>query len=411
MTNDIKQRIEQIKNGEVPEGYRYSRAGISPNDWGKGVLSEVLYNEQRVIPKPKEGYWRLGIRSHAKGTFHEYVENPETVDMDELYVVRENDLILNITFAWEHAVALADKDDDGLLVSHRFPTYVFREGQIPIFYKSVAIQKRFKEMLELISPGGAGRNRVMNKKDFLRLPCNIPSSEEQQKIAEILMQCDKVIELYEKEIDELQKLKKIYLKKMFPQKGEKVPEIRFNQFTEPWKQLKVRDVANRYDNLRIPVAAHLRISGTTPYYGANGIQDYVEGFTHEGEFVLVAEDGANDLKNYPVKCVNGRIWVNNHAHVLQGKPETADNQFLAYSINQADIESLLVGGGRAKLNAETLMDIKLTLPSLVEQRTIGLYLKGLDNIIKLHERRLEEKKKYKKSLMQLLLTGIVRVNV
>ena len=55
-----------------------------------------------------------------------------------------------------------------------------------------------------------------------------------------------------------------------------------------WEQRKVSDIANRYDNLRIPVAANLRIPGMTPYYGANGIQDYVDGFTHEGEFVLVA---------------------------------------------------------------------------------------------------------------------------
>lgn len=91
----------------------------------------------------------------------------------------------------------------------------------------------------------------------------------------------------------------------------------------------MENIADRYDNLRIPVAANLRVSGTTPYYGANGIQDYVEGFTHEGEFVLVAEDGANDLKNYPVRCVNGRIWVNNHAHVLQGKQYYCDNYFLS----------------------------------------------------------------------------------
>jgi len=144
-------------------------------------------------------------------------------------------------------------------------------------------------------------------------------------------------------------------------------------------------VSNRFDNLRIPVAANLRIPGTTPYYGANGIQDYVEGFTHEGEFVLVAEDGANDLKNYPVKCVNGRIWVNNHAHVLQSKPEMADNKFLAYSISQADIESLLVGGGRAKLNAEVMMGIELLLPNVQEQVAIGNFLTGIDNLITLHQ--------------------------
>ena len=145
-------------------------------------------------------------------------------------------------------------------------------------------------------------------------------------------------------------------------------------------------MANRFDNLRIPVAANLRIPGTTPYYGANGIQDYVDGFTHDGEFVLVAEDGANDLKNYPVKCVNGRIWVNNHAHVLQSKPDLADNQFLAYSISQADIESLLVGGGRAKLNAEVMMGIELIIPGLQEQAAIGRYLRQLDDLITLHQR-------------------------
>lgn len=225
MTNEIRQKIEQIKNGEIPEGYRYSRAGLCPNDWNKGVLSDVLYNEQRVVPKPQKSYWRIGIRSHAKGTFHERVGNPETIDMDKLYVVKENDLILNITFAWEHAVALADKNDDGLLVSHRFPTYVFREEQNPIFYKNVVAQERFKEMLVLISPGGAGRNRVMSKKDFLRLPCNIPSYEEQQKIAEILMQCDKVIELKKKRIEEEKKLKKWLLRRFFDKKDAQKKKI------------------------------------------------------------------------------------------------------------------------------------------------------------------------------------------
>ena len=162
--------------------------------------------------------------------------------------------------------------------------------------------------------------------------------------------------------------------------------MHYFDFHYSWEQRKVREVTDRYDNLRIPVAASLRVAGTTPYYGANGIQDYVDGYTHDGEFILVAEDGANDLKNYPVKCVKGRIWVNNHAHVLQGKYDCADNQFLAYAISQADIESLLVGGGRAKLNAETLMGIDLLLPNKAEQIRIGKYLAQLDNLITLHQR-------------------------
>lgn len=99
----------------------------------------------------------------------------------------------------------------------------------------------------------------------------------------------------------------------------KVPELRFVGFNDVWSFLSVVQVANRLDNIRVPVTSSERIPGVTPYYGANGIQDFVSGFTHDGEFVLVAEDGANDLSNYPIFFVKGKIWVNNHIHVLQVK--------------------------------------------------------------------------------------------
>ena len=180
----------------------------------------------------------------------------------------------------------------------------------------------------------------------------------------------------------------------------KKPQIRFKGFTDAWEQRKLGEISDRYDNLRIPVAANLRIPGNTPYYGANGIQDYVQGFTHDGEFVLVAEDGANDLKNYPVKYVNGRIWVNNHAHVLQGKYEICDNLFLAYSISIADIEALLVGGGRVKLNAETMVNIIIDLPRKYEQQKLGAFFKKIDNLITLHQRKLDKLKNIKKSMLE-----------
>ena len=233
---------------------------------------------------------------------------------------------------------------------------------------------------------GDGRTNY-NLGDYFELVVPVPSIAEQKKIASYIQKLNRLITLHQRKYDKLTNVKKSMLEKMFPQNGSNAPEIRFKGFTEAWEQRKVREVTDRYDNLRIPVAASLRVAGTTPYYGANGIQDYVDGYTHDGEFILVAEDGANDLKNYPVKCVKGRIWVNNHAHVLQGKYDCADNQFLAYAISQADIESLLVGGGRAKLNAETLMGIDLLLPNKAEQIRIGKYLAQLDNLITLHQRK------------------------
>ena len=246
---------------------------------------------------------------------------------------------------------------------------------------------------------GGGRAKL-NAETLMSIEFRLPCLQEQYRIGEYLSQLDNLITLHQRKLEKLMNVKKSMLEKMFPKQGSKVPEIRFNGFTDDWEQRKVQDVADRFDNLRIPVTANLRVHGTTPYYGANGIQDYVDGFTHDGEFVLVAEDGANDLKNYPVKCVNGRVWVNNHAHVLQGKVRIADNSFLAFAISQSDIESLLVGGGRAKLNAETLMSIEFRLPCLQEQYRIGEYLSQLDNLITLHQRKLEKLKNIKKSMLE-----------
>ena len=73
----------------------------------------------------------------------------------------------------------------------------------------------------------------------------------------------------------------------------------------------------------MPVTASDRTAGQIPYFGANGVQDYVN-----GEFILIAEDGANDLQDYPIHYVHGKVWVNNHAHVIQAINNLSDNIFL-----------------------------------------------------------------------------------
>ena len=258
-------------------------------------------------------------------------------------------------------------------------------------------RKEKENIIATYLQGGQGNLSAQIIKDLM---VDIPSSGEQKKIGDYFTNLNNLITLHQRKFETLKKLKKGFLQKMFPQNGEIVPEIRFPGFTDAWEQRKVFDIANRYDNLRVPVAANLRVKGTTPYYGANGIQDYVLGFTHEGEFILVAEDGANDLQNYPVNYVNGRIWVNNHAHVLQGKESIAHNRFLSYSISKANIESVLVGGGRAKLNAEVMMNLDLMLPSYDEQEKIGKYFSNLDNLITLHQRKLDTLKKLKQGMLQ-----------
>lgn len=224
--------------------------------------------------------------------------------------------------------------------------------------------------------------------------------DEQNKIGDYLASIDYLITLHQRKLEKLKIIKKSMLENLFPQNVEKTPKIRFSGFTEDWEQRKLGEVANRFDSTRVPISENLRVSGNTPYYGANGIQDYVDGYTHDGEYVLIAEDGANDLKNYPIRLVKGRIWVNNHAHVIQGIEKSMNNQFINFAMTQVDFESIVVGCGRAKLNAEQLMNICFKVPNKNEQANIGRLVESLNNLITLHQSKLDKLQKIKKSMLE-----------
>ncbi|WP_416468463.1 restriction endonuclease subunit S [Streptococcus thermophilus] len=239
-------------------------------------------------------------------------------------------------------------------------------------------------------------------KDMVSIKFQLPTIDEQKKLGNFFQTIDSLITLHQHKLDKLKNLKKAYLSEMFPAEGERVPKRRFPGFEGEWEQMRLGDIAERFDNLRVPVASKDRVSGTIPYYGANGIQDYVDGFTHNGEFVLLAEDGANDLKNYPVHYVKGKIWVNNHAHVIQGKEDLIDNQFLLFAVKQIQIEPYLVGGGRAKLNADIMMDLPLIIPEISEQKSIGSFLMTLEKRITLQQQKLDKLNDLKKAYLNEL---------
>ena len=134
-----------------------------------------------------------------------------------------------------------------------------------------------------------------------------------------------------------------------------------------WRELgEVCDVAN---NTRKPVKASLRISGRIPYYGANNIQDYVDGYTHDGEYVLIAEDGSASLENYSIQWASGKFWANNHVHIVRGKTGL-DNRFLFHYLQFINFIPYLSGSGRAKLTKSQLLSIKLPIPPLKIQKEI-----------------------------------------
>jgi len=184
-------------------------------EWEQRKFGEIVEKYEDPIETPTEGYTRLGIRSHAKGTFHSYVEKGKELETAKMFRVAADKFIVNITFGWEHAVAITDENDAGKLVSHRFPQYSFNTGMNPKFFRYLILDENFKHHLELSSPGGAGRNRVLKLSDMLQYKMNFPSEAEQKKIAAYFDDLDNLITLHQRKCNELKNIKKFMLQSMF----------------------------------------------------------------------------------------------------------------------------------------------------------------------------------------------------
>ena len=128
-----------------------------------------------------------------------------------------------------------------------------------------------------------------------------------------------------------------------------------------WKPLGDENFFEVSNSGRKPVKASLRISGKTPYYGANNIQDYVDGHTHDGEYVLIAEDGSASLESYSIQYATGKFWANNHVHVVCGR-SGVNTRYLFHYLCIVDFIPFLSGGGRAKLTKGKMVEIKIPIP-------------------------------------------------
>ena len=183
--------------------------------WSKCRFGELVVKFEDPVETPTGGYMRLGIKSHAKGTFHSYVKEGEGLETAKMFRVAPNKFIVNITFGWEHAVAITDEHDADKLVSHRFPQYSFKEGMRPDFFKWIILDKRFKYHLGVSSPGGAGRNRVLNLESMLEYEMFVPSVKEQQAIGQYFRELDELILLHQREVETYKKMKQYMLRNMF----------------------------------------------------------------------------------------------------------------------------------------------------------------------------------------------------
>ena len=167
-----------------------------------------------------------------------------------------------------------------------------------------------------------------------------------------------------------------------------------------WKKVKLGDICDILDSKRIPISEEKRIKGKYPYYGANGIQGYINDYIFDEELVLLAEDGGNfGSKTKPIAYkISGKTWVNNHAHVLKAKDEIISTDFLLYSLMFYDVTKLITGTTRKKLTRAGMEKITLSIPTLSIQNKITDYLQKIESFISFRKHQLNFLNELNKSL-------------
>ena len=223
---------------------------------------------------------------------------------------------------------------------------------------------------EYIKSLGTGSQTNINAQIVKKLKIPIPPLSVQSQIVQIL---DTFTELTAELTSELGMRQKQYqYYRDFLLSEHELAKVGFE-----WKTLG--EVGDILDNLRKPIKASLRLAGSNPYYGANNIQDYVDGFTHDGEYVLIAEDGSSSLENYSIQWATGKFWANNHVHVVSAK-ECLNNRFLFHFLKSMNFIPYLTGGTRAKLTKAKMIEIPIPIPPLSVQSQIVQILDTFDSL-------------------------------
>jgi len=159
-----------------------------------------------------------------------------------------------------------------------------------------------------------------------------------------------------------------------------------------WKTAQLGDVIELFDSRRVPLNSRERQArqGKYPYYGAQSIIDHIDDYIFDGRYILVAEDGENlNSKKLPLALfATGKFWVNNHAHILRGKPGVADDTFLLACLNNADIKPFVTGAAQPKLSQANMRQIEIPLPPLPVQRRIAGILSAYDDLMENNQGRI-----------------------
>lgn len=418
MTPEVKKRIEQIRQGIVPEGYKKTESGIIPNEWRVGQVSKCIeeykFFSNDISHIPVYSSSRKGLVPQS-----DYYNQREAVETNLGYKVVPQGYVTYRHMSDDDVFHFnINKTGENVLVSSEYPVFTSSDNCDLSFLISVLNNTaRFRYFCKMQKLGGTRTRLYLD--NLKRYALALPPFDEQKKIAEILATQDKAIELQGRKIEELKRFKKGCLEKMFPRKGQKVPEKRFPGFTGDWEQRKAKELFVSTADKGYP---ELPVLSATQDRGMirrdeNSINIFHDKKNEAGYKRVLPGQFVIHLRSFQGGFAHSAIeGITSPAYTVFGfsEPEKHDSEYWKYVFTSKSfiqrLETVTYGirDGRS-ISYEEFLTLGFVYPSKAEQTAIARYLDKLSDLITLHQRKLEEMKRQKKALMQLLLTGIVRV--
>lgn len=401
-------------------------------EWSSDTLDKFITRiGEPVSIRPNQFYREIGIRSHGKGLFHKEEITGKSLGNKRVFKIHVPAFVVNIVFAWEHAIALTTYHENGFIASHRFPMYVPFDNKSNLsFILYFFLRKYGKHMLGIASPGGAGRNKTLGQKSFAKLKVTFPKLPEQQKIASFLSSVDTKIEQLGKKKALLEQYKKGMMQKLFSQ------EIRFTDELEneypDWEEKKLGDMFDwirtnnlsrehliydvgkiqniHYGDIHTKFKTNFRQSvEKVPYIAetANIRMLLDNEFCRVGDVVIAdaSEDYADIGKAIEIVEVRERSLVAGlHTYIARPRSGETAVGFSGYLFRSAPIREQIMriaqGISVLGISKGNLTKLTLWLPQTEEQQQIANFLSAIDQKIELVGTELELAKTFKKGLLQ-----------
>ena len=393
------------------------------DDWEQRKLNEIAdkvseKNKNNEFSEPFTNSAEQGIISQ-KDFFDREIVNNE--NLNGYYIVRDDDFIYNPRISVTAPVGPINRNRLGRngVMS---PLYtVFRTHDIDNLYLEFYFKTtKWHHFMKLNGDSGARFDRfTISSMQFMKMPIPYPTIEEQRKIGKYFDDLDHLITLHQRKCKQTKILKKYMLQKMFPQNGEKVPEIRFAGFTDDWEQRKLGDIAQSFEyGLNAPAKEY---DGTNKYLRITDIDDVSRKFNIDnltspdielstaknyrllnGD-ILFARTGASVGKSFIYRDSDGIVYFAGfliRARIKAGyDAEFVFQNTLCESYGKY-IQITSQRSGQPGVNAKEYSDYAFNLPTYDEQKKIGNFLHQIDDLITLHQRKCDELQKIKKFMLQ-----------